>query len=425
MAGKYSSKCCCVYDLSLFIELAPVLARDFGRVLLYIPGQESAFPKSSIDAVGRGLPGVERVTSWVDHIDEVDLWVFTDCWSGDVQTYLADVLHKRVWGSRNAELIEQLRLVAKRRFKQLGIPVGPYSVVKGFDALHDYISDHKDVYVKLSGNEHSNQRGDFETFHAENVFVAEQRLRDLQYKLGARADRMELICEDAIPDAVEICYDGYSVDGQYPGYAPYGVEAKSEAYVGKWCKYEKLPKQIQDSNERIAGDLKSAQCRSWFGIEMRVTKDGNYVAEDPLARFGSPMGELCFEWVTNLAEVLWEGAGGVCVDPKPKSLYGAELLIHSEYASDNWSPIQFPAKHRDHIKFRNMTILDGKFYTVPQTVGVSQVCAVIGMQGTLEAAVEEVKEIAAQVVGYKVDTSTAGLDAAVGTWGKLKDHGVL
>lgn len=423
--GELSTKCVCVADLGLFVELAPVLARSFGRTLYYVPGQATQFPRSNIDAIGRGIPHVERVTEWTDVIDDVDLWVFPDVWMGAVQCYLADVLGKRVWGSRRMELCEHMRLAAKQRFADLDIPVGRYDVVTGTKALREYIADHDDVWVKLAGVEGGGQRGDCETWHADNAFLAEQRIRELEYKMGDRAETLALLCEEPIPDAVEIAYDGYSVDGQYPRYAAWGVEEKSAAYVGRFSKYDKLPSQLRDFNEKFAGDLKATQCRSWFGAEMRVQKDGAYTVLDPLARCGSPPGELTFEWYTNLAEIMWEGAGGKCIDPKPKAIYGAELLCHSDWANDNHQPVEFPDKYTPNVKFRNLTVRKAGRFVVPQQVPVSQVCAVIGWGKTPGDACEMVKEVAGSVKAYGLDTGTAKLDDALKTWDSLPSYGVL
>ena len=78
MSDEYRNKVVCCVDLGLFTEFAVALTKSFGTVLYCVPSV-SAFPKSNDLLVGSGLPGVHRIDSIWEVLDEVDLWVFPDC----------------------------------------------------------------------------------------------------------------------------------------------------------------------------------------------------------------------------------------------------------------------------------------------------------------------------------------------------------
>ena len=44
---------------------------------------------------------------------------------------------------------------------------------------------------------------------------------------------MEFIVEDGIPDAVEVAYDGYTIDGKFAKNATFGIEVKDKGLVSE------------------------------------------------------------------------------------------------------------------------------------------------------------------------------------------------
>lgn len=413
----YSDKCVCVVDNGLFVELAVTLAKTFGKVYYFMPWV-NAFPQSNTRQVAVGLPNVERIYYLWDVKDEVDLWVFADIYSSDIQEELVSQ-GKRVWGSRKGDELELYRPETKKHLQKLGIDIGPYKLITGMENLRAYLKDHEGQYVKVSTT-----RGDMETFKSKNYTHVEPKLDELEYKLGAKKSIMKWVCEDAIADAVEVGYDGYTIDGQFPKHAMAGIEIKDKAYLGYFKDYADMPKQILDVNKKVSGTLKEYGYKNFFCCEMRITKDGRAWVIDPMTRFGSPPGELVFNMYTNLADILWYGAEGECVDPKCEGKFGAEVLIHSTWADKNWQPIEFPAKYRDNFKFRNLTIIDGKYYVVPQAVGLPEIGAVVASGNTEKEAIDKVKELAGMIEGYYIETYADALDEATTEKAKLKEFGI-
>lgn len=400
---SYRSKTALVYDHGLFVELAITLSRDFGRVLYYAPWETGA-PKSSARCVGEGVDGIERVASIWPHVEDVDLFVFPDVYEGALQEYLAGQ-GKRVWGCRMGEELELDRVAVKEHCRTLGIDIGPYTVHHGLDALRAHLKRHDNQFVKIPA-----LRGDMETFKADSYALIEPRLNELANNVASK--EMEFICEDEIPDAIEVGYDGYTVDGRFPKEGIVGVEVKDQAYVCSAMPYRELPDSVRSVNACLAGTLKDYTYRGFISTEIRATKDGKAYLIDPCARCGSPPSELYQMMIANLADVMWEGAGGVVIEPELIKPFGAELLLISEWADKNWQQVDFPKSIRDNVKLRNLMMIDGEYYVAPQHNGTTAVGAVVAMGDTQEEAIAECKRLAELVEGYSIEKPTQALDKA-------------
>jgi hypothetical protein len=415
--ASYKNKTVLVYDYGLFVELAVTLSKSFGRTYYYCPWQDG-YPKSNALLIGEGIPGVRRVRSMWPIIDDVDLFVFPDVYEGALQSYLVSQ-GKRVWGCRMGEELELDRVASKEHCDAVGIDIGPYKVMKGLDALREYLEKHEDVWVKISAT-----RGDMETFKSKNYSLIEPRLDELEHTLGAKKKVMEFIVEDAINPAVEVGYDGYVIDGKFPKGAFYGLEIKDKAYIGRTKSYDALPAEVIGVNEKLAGTFRKYGYRGFWSSEIRLTRDGRGYLIDPCTRSGSPPSELYHMIFTNLADIIWEGASGVLVEPEFSGKWGAELLLLSEWAMHNWQSIEFPKSIAEHVKMRNLTIIEGKKYYVPDRSGSSAIGAVVAVADSKQAAIDECKRIAEKVQGHYVEVLPASLDDADEEIATLKDYGI-
>ena len=263
-----------IYDNGVFTELAVTLAKDFGRVLYYVPWT-SALPKSNERMIGQGIDNVERVDSPWSHYDEVDIWIFSDVYESELQQWLVNQ-GKRVWGCRGAAELELDRPLSKEKCKKLGIDIGPYKVLTGVDALRRHLKANDDQWVKIS-----HTRGDAETFGSPTYEHAEVRIDELEHNLGAYKKVIEFTVEQGIPDAVEVGYDGFTIDGRYPKAAMTGVEVKDEAYIMKTLRWAELPEQVRSVNEKLAPALNRYGYRGFLSTEVRCTDDGKAYLIDP------------------------------------------------------------------------------------------------------------------------------------------------
>ena len=409
----FSSKTVCVVDNGIFCDVATTLAQSFGRTLLHIP-VPSTMPTSAQLRVGEGLEGVTKIDSLWPHIRDIDLFVFPDLYSGALQQYLSDQGY-RVWGSRMAEELELDRDYAKQVCADVGLAVGEYAVITGVDALRTYLQSHDDRYVKISRS-----RGDFETFHSATYEISEPWIDEIARKLGVLKDSKEFIVEAAIPDAVELAYDGYCVDGQFPSHAMHGIEVKDRGYIGHFEAYDAMPHAVHDINDALAPILAEYQYRNIFAVESRVTPDGTPYVTDFCTRFCNPPSQLAVHMYTNIADIFWHGAEGALVDPVPRDEWGAQVQITSGLSKEQWQIVDFPAHLREHVRLSYPVHRDGRYAVTPDGVALGVVGAVVATGPTMDAAVDRVKAIADEVKGYSLELGLECFDSAAEEFEKLE-----
>lgn len=417
MPESFKTKSVLCLDNGGCVSLAEKLGESFGRVN-YWSSWKSAFPSSNAVLIGTGVPGVTRVNDFWDVLPETDIVVIGDLYYPGLAIHLRDEMGFPVWAGAGAEELETDRVGAKEQMKRLGIPIGKYRVIKGIDKLRNFLESHEDVYVK------TNWRGDFESFHSKNWDLIKPRIAEIGNHLGAGAEVAEFIVEDSIPDATEIALDAYCVDGQFPNLALLGAENKDSSYAGIMLDADDWPKQVTDANEKLAPMFKEAGCRQFVALETRVTKDGTGYVNDPCIRMSSPPGGALLEHYKNIAEIIWHGAHGRCVDPEPAGKFCVSLVIYSEWAEQQWQAVHYPKKIAANVKLKNYADIGGTRFVIPQQVGLCEIGEICASGDTLEEARERVKGFEDKVQGFKVKTYSSSLDEAEESLDKLKALGV-
>lgn len=391
---------------ALFVSLAERLARDYGRVLLFVPFSGS-FPDMNKGRVGYGLPGVELVDDvFGPHFEEVDLFVFADLYHAALQIQL-EKMGKRVWGNRNAEELEIHRELCKREMEKMGLPVQPWSVVKGTDALREHLKTHENQHVKIN-----RWRGVTETFFAPNYEIVEGKIDKLASDLGGFKDVLEFICEDDLPDKVEVGIDTYCIDGQYPAATLFGIEVKDCGYVGQMVAWDKIPEPLRRWNEQFAPLFARYGMRGSVSNETRIGDDHKPFMVDATIRAPCPPSELWQELFTNLSEIMWEGAAGVLVEPIPAGKWGVEVVLKSAWAEKNWQEASYPKEFENQIKLFNCVVIGGRRYVVPQDDEMTEIGAVVGWGDTMEEAMEHARKAGESIEGYGVKFSMGAADKA-------------
>lgn len=411
--NNFSGKTALVYDNGLFCELAVTLAKSFGKVLYYSPWEKS-FPRSNDILVGEGLPGVTRINSIFPVIDDVDLFVFPDIFHGPLQVYLRKQ-GKRVWGAGLGENLEIIRGLSKRLLRNAGLEVAPFRQLKGLDRLRVFLKENDNQYVKISRT-----RGDMETFHSPTYKLIEPRLDQLEHFLGAKKHIQEFIVEEPIEPAIEVGYDGYTIDGKFPQSALYGVEVKDTAYLGQVVPYHRLPAGAQEVNKRLAGMFADWTYRGFWSSEIRI-KGGKPYLIDPCCRMASPPGELYQMMITNLADVLWHGAMGDLVEPEFMDIWGAQIVMRSSWAEVEWMPIDIPPSVRDNVKIVYSTKIRDRMYFVPQQIEMAEFGSVVATGSSPDDAIRNVTKIAEKIDAYGLKFNFEALEDAKADMAKLKD----
>lgn len=395
-----------VVDSGIFHEIASKLGETFRKVYYCVPSWAAAYPSMNLGYIGWGLDNIEVVDSPFRVLDQCDLAVFPDVHFGPMQAAL-EKQGLKVWGSRNGEECELSRVAMKEHMAELGLDVNTYAVVHGMDALRAYLKDHPGSWVKVD-----KYRATLETFQCKTYRQVEPKLAEIEYKLGPFGKIVDFLVEEDLPDDeyCEIGCDAWTVDGQYPKSILAGIEIKGCGLVGVFRDYADLPEPLTRFNKAIAPTLKKYGYRGFFSTENRINSKGDAYQLDFCARAASPPNELYQEFYENFADIVWQGANGIMVDPVPVAKYGAEAIIHSRWAAENWQPIDFPQELKRFVKLRNATKIGGRYWIIPQEGGGTGIGAVTGWGATLKEAQDAVREHAKEVEGYFVDIDIESLD---------------
>ena len=258
---------CLVIDNGGFVYLAERLAREFGHVYYTRPlGEE--FPKAFQCYVGEGLTGVERL-GWQKAArmmlgDEFDFYFCPDV----NQDGFVEGLRERgniVWGIGKAERFETDRWYMGEMLEKCDLARPDREKVAGGKALVEALKGRKDVWVKTS-----TWRGDWETLSWIDEFVSLPTLNDRLHNLGVLAHEFEFIIEEGI-EGVEIGFDGYTVNGQFPKKCLWGIEDKDTRYIGVMT--ENLPAPLQEANDKLSVFLKEYGARGAYANELRGKGD--------------------------------------------------------------------------------------------------------------------------------------------------------
>jgi hypothetical protein len=407
-----------VVDYGLFTDLAARLAREFKRVLYYVPW-EASYPRMHPAHIGYGVDGLELVESlFGPWYEDVDVFIFTDLGFPHLQTWL-ETQGKRVWGARTAEELEICREGMHGLLKRLDLPCPEYASVTGIDALRSHLMGRSNAWVKIS-----KWRGHFETFFVEDYAVARPILDEIEHDMGPLADIAAFMIEDDLPGRIEAGTDGITVDGQLPRRVLTGIEVKDRAYAGRIMDWAEIPEPVRRFDEAIAPTLAAYGYRGFYATEVRIGRDQAPYLIDFCARVGSPPSELWQEMYLNLGDMVWKGANGILVDPVPAARFGCEVMIGSRMPDSDWQSVCFPEHVRDHVKLRNVAKIGDCYYLVPQNMNIPDFGAVLGMGDTLDEAIREAKDIAAQIDGSAAYVDTSALDDVRGELRKMRDLGL-
>jgi len=401
MGDDLSSKTALVIDQGLCGEVARRLARDFGKVKYYRHWEDN-LPVAASFAVGNGFPEVERIKYLFEHIDSADLIVFPDVFHPDWQIEF-EKRGKRVWGSRYACRLETDRIYFKKTLKDVKLPVNPFTVVKGVEALIEHCKEHEDCWIKIS-----EYRGDGETWHHKNYRLSQCKLDALRYWYGPLGTRIQFIVEPTVDTEIEVAYDGFSIHGQYPKMGIQGYEVKDKSYIATFQKCADMPEQVQAVNEAIAPILKKHRYANWWGTEIRVDDQGTGFFTDATTRFPMPPGELTLEAISNISEVFWHGAVGDMVELEIEKPFAVQAEIYSHVAYENWLPLEIPDKIKRWVKFIMGTNPNGPYIAperdrAPNPSVYEPIGSVVALGDTIEEAIATLKEHAAQLDGFDID----------------------
>jgi hypothetical protein len=377
---------CCV-DYGTFLCVAEMFGRVAKKSYFYSPTADEYLDARKC-FIGDGLDEVENVFRVdepldPDFIDEVDLWIFPDIRFTGMQK-LIHRLGKPVWGSMGADELELSRTKFLEMLKFLGLPVAKSVTVKGLTNLALHLKQVEDKWVKVN-----RFRENMETWHHIDYTHSQRELERLGFDFGGVKEHIIFIVQDVIEPALEIGYDGWSVDGQYPDKSFQGYEGKNELYLGSWMDSKDLPDVVKQVNEAIAPVLKEFGYRNFMATELRVKDDIAHFT-DPTWRMAGQTQEHLMNTCTNLPEVIWYGANGEVISREFRSRFAAEATLHYTDPSEGWRTLVIPEKIREFIKLYGYCYADGAYQFPPRRN--DELGVVCGEGDTIEDAIENLKD---------------------------------
>lgn len=400
--SELSSKTFCVVDNGIFFDVARRLAPSVGRVLYHVPLWQRGFPTIHDGAVGDGFDEVEWCGDFWPLLDEIDCFVFPDIQHSGLQLHLEE-MGKPVWGSRAGDSLEIQREKFLKTLKSVGLDTPKFIEIKGLSRLRDYLQENDDKFIKIS-----RWRRDLETFHHVNYDLSRTRLDSLAIRFGAVQEEIPFLVFDPIDTDLEVGYDGYCIDGQYPSVSVYGIEKKDKGYIGAVRKYEDLPEQVIEVNEALSSIFGGYRYRNFFSSEIRIKGDKAYFI-DPTCRLGMPSGDAQLTLYSNLAEIIWGGAHGELVDPEPVAGFCAQVLIEHNDDFAHWRELDIPKAARPWVSLLYPCKIGDMYAIAPTSEAGETIGSVLGIGDTIQEAIEHVKENAELIAHNNITVNTDSL----------------
>jgi len=391
IASQLKNKSVMVIDDGYAVELAKRLSKSFGRVFYFCEWRSNGYPKISDWMIGQNVDGIEAVDSIFDHLNEVDLFIFTHILQSDLQIHL-EKLGKQVYGARGAEILEIDRSYTKELLVNLGLPIADYEIIIGTEDLHRYLEKHQNNWVKIDAK----WRGLFETTHNKRYSLTETWIDWVEEQLGAMGDSMEFLVDEDIPGGIEIGGEYICTNGLWQNKNLYGIEVKNKGYIGRIMERSKSPKVVTNITDKLSPIFKEFAYKGSYSDEIRVTKDGKGYLIDPTCRLPYPPSYLMVYMYQNMAEIIYRCSLGQVTEPEYEHEFGCELLIYSKSNETQFLPVYVPEQYRDNV-FLNQYTMKGDVPFICPNGFVGSVCT---SSDNIEDAIEEAGEIAGSLDGF-------------------------
>lgn len=403
-----------VVDSGLFLPIAQKLGEQCKHVYYWTPN-DRCMVKLDDNIIGDGFENIERVQDIWSIKNQCDGFCFPDIGMGGLQKELIDQGFP-VWGHRGGDVLESNRGLFLDTLKELRMDVPEYKVAKGLSELRSILKDEEDKYIKVS-----KFRGDFETLHWRSFREDETALDELAYKLGPAKELLTFYILDPIETDIEDGTDSYCINGQFPNKVMHGIEQKDKSYLCSIQDSSDIDERVRIVNELFAPVLKSFDYRGFFSTEVRISGDKGFFI-DPTCRAGSPPSQVMTELFSNLGEIVWAGANGELVEPKPSSQFGVQALMTVDREECEWMVMDIPNEIRQWTKFGFGCEIDGRICEPPHCMGHTAGW-LVAIGDTIQESIESLKDHASQLpdgVGCDIDSLAKLLKEAE----SAKDEGI-
>jgi hypothetical protein len=325
-----------------------------------------------------------------------------------------------VFGCGFADRLEHDRLYLKETIKALGLPVGPYTVAYGLDQLEDRLMGAKDVFVKGS------LRGNGETWFHKNWRLTKRQFMKLRTDMGLYANRETYVVEDVIDAIGETGFDGFFVAGAFAPIGLCGVEVKDAGFLGRFVRYQLLPECMKMVTDKLAPIFEEMEYNGQHSNEIMISKDKRGFLLDNSNRIPSPPGDVMMEAITNYPEVVWMIANGRMPNIQYKHQWVGQVIIKSDIAAEDDSPVIVPDEFKKNVKIKNLSIdEDGTWYYVPSPgLGMREIGSIIFDADSPEQVIKGIEKVADAIEGFDIRMNIESLQEAKKSIDKLIKAGV-
>lgn len=379
----------CIMDSGTFVPLAEMFSHVARRTSYYSPFEQE-FLCLERCVIGDGCEGFERVDEYMDpeFFNSVDLWVFPDIGFSGLQKYLRS-LGKSVWGSGSASELELYRTRFLTAVAKVGLPIIKSVRCSGLTELTEYLKNGENKWVKIN-----RYRDNVETWHHIDFDYSKREIEREARMFGPMAEKIVYVVQDAIDGddespVLEVGYDGWCIDGDFPEFSFQGYELKNKLYLGSLLAAKDLPKDVRLVNEAMAPVLKQFGYRNFWATEIRI-KDGVPYFIDPTPRMAGQTMEHLLETCTNLPEVIYLGAAGQLVTPEFCANFAAEATLHYSADAEGWKTFKVPEHAQPWVKLYRYCCIDGIYHFPPHKS--DELGVVIGNGDTIEEALDSLKD---------------------------------
>lgn len=414
--------CCCIVDYGSFLGLAEMMGRVCRRTLYNSPTEEEYLDIKKC-CIGKGFESFERCDEFMDPdvLKEIDLFIFTDIGFGGLQRYLRSI-GKLVWGSMGASDLELYRTRFLKVLAEVGLPVIHSVKIVGVTALAEHLKHVEDKWIKVN-----RYRQNMETWHHQDYLHSQRDLERLASQFGGWKEQIIFVVQDAIngddgEPVLEIGFDGWSVDGEFPVASYQGYEKKNQLYLGSLLEYEDLPEPVRFVNERMAPVLASYGYRNFWATEIRVKgKQAYYI--DPTCRLAGQTMEHQFWNCKNLPQIILAGAQGELLKPEFEYQFAAEATVHYTAECDGgWKTFVRPQAIEERVSLYHCGFADGAYQYPPYKN--DEIGVVCGGGDSVEEAVEDLKAHFEAMADEPVKIELAGFAELIEQIGEAEAEGL-
>ena len=392
-----SNKRAIVFDRGgLYTYWAQKQGEYYGKLDYYMP-DSNAYPESPRAQIGKGLQEIRRITDeqfFALLKKDKQTVLFPDCYDGALQDYLRSQGHD-VFGLGLAEKLEYNKKLFLAALASCGLFVPKTWHAHSLDELLEHLEGKGEKWIKPLF------RGDFETRKFINMEMFKSWVdQEIRPKLAGTSTVFQALVQNPFHSDCEIGYDGDIVDNKYCEDHLQGIEDKDSFFVSIF------KRRIADRARKVLYAFlpelqKYGISRGALSTEQRESENKTAFV-DLTGRIGSPPGELQCEQIKDYPKVPYQVSRGIMPKKSANGLFGAEIILTSEFYQKHELTVQFPKEFTQNVKLKCHYKKGDSYKIVPNGNGAF-FGAVVTWDNNWQTACKKAAEIAKSIKAEEYD----------------------